>query len=532
MLKILLRKQLYEINRSFFYDQKNNKSRSKKAVVLLIALYAILMLAILGGMFSMLAAVTCEPMLQANAGWLYFIFFALFGICFGVFGSVFNTYAGLYRSKDNDLLLSMPIPINAIIISRLLSVYLMGLMFSGIITVPAVIVYLIFAPFSFSALLGGIFLILTVSVIVFVLSCLLGWLVAIIGGKLKNKSLAVVLTSLSAIALYYFFYFKLTDIINTLIENVGAIAKSVKGQAYALYLFGTMGEGSLIAVIIYVAAAAVLLAATYFILSRSFLKIATSSDNTPKYTHKASATKCRSVDSALLSKEAKRLLSSPNYILNCCMGSLLLIIVGAALIIKAATVSELCRLLPNGSEGSLYIIAAALLCMLSVMNDTATPSVSLEGKTLWQLQALPIEPWSILRAKLKLQLILTVPPMLFCELCVAAVLKPSLGFAAFIMIFPLLYAVFSAALDLSLGLLMPKLSWTNEIAPIKQSLSVALALFGGWIFSAIIAALYFLLGKYLGVTGYMVLISVLTVVVSMLLLHWLKTKGAKLFSEL
>lgn len=59
--------------------------------------------------------------------WLYFALMGLLAILLGSFGSVFNTYSGLYLAKDNDLLLSMPIPVNAIMGARLLSVYLLGL---------------------------------------------------------------------------------------------------------------------------------------------------------------------------------------------------------------------------------------------------------------------------------------------------------------------------------------------------------------------------------------------------------------------
>ena len=54
----------------------------------------------------------------------------------------------------------------------------------------------------------------------------------------------------------------------------------------------------------------------------------------------------------------------------------------------------------------------AALCMLASMNDMAAPSVSLEGKSLWLLQSLPVTPWQVLRAKLRLQLLLTAIPVL------------------------------------------------------------------------------------------------------------------------
>ena len=67
---------------------------------------------------------------------------ALVGVLMGVFGSVFNTFSGLYQAKDNDLLLSLPIPVRAILASRLLGVYLMGLTFSGVILLPLSLIHI------------------------------------------------------------------------------------------------------------------------------------------------------------------------------------------------------------------------------------------------------------------------------------------------------------------------------------------------------------------------------------------------------
>ena len=162
MLKTLLKKQLYELNYTFFYDQKKGKMRSKGSSITLIALYVLLMVGVVGGMFAIFAAMACPPLVEAGMGWLYFSIFSLIAVAMGVFGSVFNTYSGLYLAKDNDLLLSMPIPVRYLLIVRLAGVYLMGLMFSAMVLLPAVIVYLVNA-FSVPALLGGLLLLISVS---------------------------------------------------------------------------------------------------------------------------------------------------------------------------------------------------------------------------------------------------------------------------------------------------------------------------------------------------------------------------------
>ena len=45
----------------------------------------------------------------------------LAAVLLGAFGSVFNTYAGLYLPKDNDLLLSMPIPVSVLVAAKILA---------------------------------------------------------------------------------------------------------------------------------------------------------------------------------------------------------------------------------------------------------------------------------------------------------------------------------------------------------------------------------------------------------------------------
>ena len=104
MLKILLKKQMAEVFRSYFYDAKKNKARSKAAVAAYIVLFVVIMLGVLGGMFTLLALSMSAPMAAAGMDWLYFALMGLLAILLGSFGSVFNTYSGLYLAKDNDLL--------------------------------------------------------------------------------------------------------------------------------------------------------------------------------------------------------------------------------------------------------------------------------------------------------------------------------------------------------------------------------------------------------------------------------------------
>ena len=532
MLKTLLKKQMAEIFRNYFYDPKKNKMRSKGATIAYIALYVLLMAGVLGGMFALLAVGICAPMAAAGVGWLYYLVMGLIAVLLGAFGSVFSTYSSLYLSKDNDLLLSMPVPVRYVMASRLLGVYLLGLMYSGVATVPAVIVYWIVAPVTAGTVVGGVLTVLLVSVIVMVLSCLLGWVVARISLKLKNKSFITVILSLAFLAAYYFVYYKAQGLITLLAENAAVYGAKIRGSAYLLYLFGSVGAGDWLAMLIVTLSQAALLALTLWVIARSFLKIATATGSVKKVRFEHRAVRAQSVQRALFGKELRRFTASPNYMLNCGLGILMLPVAGIVLLIKGGALGRMLADVFSGNGGVVPVLMCAAVCLLASMNDMAAPAVSLEGRNLWLVQSLPVVPWQALRAKLDVQLVLTGVPVLFCALCMVIALPGSALEKALLVIVALLYTLLSALAALALGLKMPNLTWTNETTPIKQSGCVMLSLFANWFYALALGGLYFLCGNALSAAVYLAIFAVVTAAGSALLLRWVKKQGARIFAAL
>ena len=532
MIRILLKKQMNEIFRNYFYDPKKNKKRSQGAVIGYIIFFVLIMAGLLGGMFTFLSLMLCPALVSAGMGWLYFSIMGMLAIFLGAFGSVFNTYSGLYLAKDNDLLLSMPIPVHTIMTARLLGVYLMGLMYSAVVIVPAVVVYWITVPVTVAVVIGSILFVLLISVFVLTLSCVLGWGVAKISLKLKNRSFITVILSLLFFAAYYFFYFKAEQMINNLISNAAVYGLKIKGAAYPLYLFGRVGEGDWFAILCITIVVSALFALTWFVLSRSFIRIATSPGKTAKVEYKKSAVKQKSVSLALLGKEFSRFVSSPNYMLNCGLGILLLPIGGILILVKGKELAAVLYGIMGAYSQGIPVLVCALICMMASMNDMVAPSVSLEGKSLWLAQSLPITPWQLLRAKLTMQGILSGIPVLFCTICTAFVFSYSPVQLILVLLLPLLYVALSTVFGLFLGLKMPNLTWTNEIVPIKQSAGVMIALFGGWGYAIVLGGGYLLGGWRLGVSLYLVVIVTVTAVLSAVFYVWLRKKGVEILATL
>lgn len=532
MLKQLVKKQMAEIFRSYLYDAKKSQKRAKGTVILYFALFVFLMVGVLGGMFTFVAMMLCDAMAAVGMGWLYFTLMGLVAIFMGAFGSVFNTYSSLYLAKDNDLLLSLPIPLRVIISSRLVTVYLMGLMYSAVVIAPAVVVYWIQVAHSAAVIVGGLLTVAIVSLIVLLLSCLLGWVVAKISLKLKHKSITTVLVSLLGIGLYYFIYFKAQTVISDLVANAVVYGVKIKGAAYPLYLFGRMAEGDWLAMLMVSAVTAVLTALTWLLLSRSFLRLATSGGSTGKARYREKKARVRSLPAALLGKECRRFVSSPNYMLNCGLGVLMIPAAGVLLLVKGGEwMAPLKAMLP-GAESTLAALAISVACLLASMNDMAAPSVSLEGKSLWVLQSLPVSAWEVLKAKLKMQLVFTGIPMLVFLACALPVLGLSPALSLLAAAGSLLSVLLLALFGLTMGLKMPNLHWTSEITPVKQGGSVALALLGGWAYALLPGGAAMALGRNLHPAVIPAVFCLLTAVLCALLYVWLKNRGAKVFAAL
>lgn len=219
--------------------------------------------------------------------------------------------------------------------------------------------------------------------------------------------------------------------------------------------------------------------------------------------------------------------------LNCGLGVIALPIVGVVMLFKGNDILDFMNMISGSErEGMLIVLVVTALSLLASMNDMVVPSVSLEGKNIWIAQSLPMDLWQMLRAKLSVQLLLTIVPLIVCEICFAIVL-PSHGIETILgMIVPIVFAIFLTLFGLFLGLQMPNLSWTNELAPIKQSLSVVISMFGGWVVSVVLSVLYYTTAYPMGVSLYFAVILVAFAIASVVLCIWLKKKGTIIFANL
>lgn len=526
MIKALFRKQMLEVFAWIYKDKKSGKLRTVKGIAGYVLLY-LLLFGFLGVVFGKVADSMCAPLLKAKQGWLYWCLMGMIALFFGVFGSVFNTYSSLYQSKDNDLLLSMPIPVSHILLTRLSGVYAMGLLYEMIVMVPAVIIWLIQSPVTFLGTINVFLIPLILSLLVLTFSAVLGWIIALVMAKVKHKSVITVVLSLLFIVAYYYAYARAYSVLQEFLVNAELIGKKIRLVLYPLYHMGLAAEGNMWSMLIFCAIICFFLSAIVWMISRNFLKLATFHSGAGKTVYKEKRIRNRSIKMALLCKELRRFMKSANYMLNCGLGIILMPLSALLLLWKAEAVRPFLAII--SAEHSVLLVMAAL-CLMTSMNVMTAPAISLEGKNIWIVQSLPIPARYVLKAKLKMQLLLTLIPVIAPIFAVEWLMRPNLFWAIALPAITILFVVLMATIGLVSNLKMPNLHWTNEIIPIKQSAPTMISLFSGWGIVALMAGSYYLLNQYVAASVFVVCVAIVWIVADCLLLYWLMNKGAKILS--
>lgn len=528
MIRALFRKQMLEVFSWLYKDKKSGKRRTAKGVLTVAVLY-LLLFGSLGAVFGAMAAGMCGSLWDSGMGWLYWCIMGLVAIFLGVFGSVFNAYSTLYQAKDNDLLLSMPIPTVYILLTRLSGVYAMGLMYELIVMVPTAVVWLVTVPLSLARVVNTLLIPLVLSLVVLVLSAILGWVIALVMTRVKRKNFVTVALSLAFIVGYYYVYGKAYSLVQSLLTNAAAYGEKLRSVLYPLYHMGQAAQGNMLSMLVFFAMVAVVTGIVFLLLSRNFLKLATANRGSGKNMYKERAAKTSSVGSALLRKELLRFSGSANYMLNCGLGILLMPLAAVLLVWRAGELTPYFSLI-SGEE--LALAAMAALCVMVSMNDITAPSISLEGKNLWILQSFPVSGAQVLGAKLKAHLLLTLIPALVPVAAVLWVLRPEGAYCVAMVLITGLFALLMACVGLVSNLLLPNFNWSSEVVPIKQGAPTLITIFGGWLIVLVLGGVYLLLRQHTAPQSYLIVVMVLLALADGLLLRWLMGTGAKRFEGL
>ena len=476
-------------------DKKGNfKAVSKGKTVLFIFLYVYLALTF-GLMAFFTAMSSASVMVPLGASDVFFGLLLLASFTSIFILSIFETKSELFECKDNELLLSLPIKPSHIVIARSFSVLILNYLIGAIVIVPSVIAYLICGG-SPVGIFGALFVLLTVVPAATALSSGVGYLVAEISKKMKHKTLVTVLMSVLFLAVYFVFYFVFLGSIDKFVEEGEQIIASLLENLRPIAVIGSVFFFELIPTFVYTAFAVAIIVLFFVIISKNYLKVATSTSTSHKKVYTARFVGRRSAFVALCDKEFRRFLSSANYILNGGIGVIFAVVLTLVAAVNARQILDIGVITFDGStvfsiNTLIQPVGVALVVFFFSMNMMSCSALSLEGENFWTLKSLPISEAQMLLSKTVPQIVISAPISGICGLIIAIAYHVEPVYFIFYILTPIAVNILMAFVGILINVLLPKFNFTSEIEVIKQAMAVFITMLADTVLSLAILGVSF-----------------------------------------
>ncbi|MBQ4551449.1 MAG: hypothetical protein IJA59_00685 [Clostridia bacterium] len=510
------------------------KTKAMRMLVALLAVYCVVVfLGLFGGLFYLL----CEPFASMGLSWLYFALAGIIATMLCFFGTIFLAQSLIFESKDNELLLSMPIKPSAILFSRVGTLFLVNLGSSLIITLPCIVVWFWQRGFDALLMLRWIVVMVVLPLLPTALLCVIGFVIALISSRTRSKNAVTMLLTGGTLAAYFYVCFNSQQLLAKLLQNGEKLAAAIEKVLPPFYALGVgVFEGGAAQCAMLLLWCIVPMAAAYALLSHGFISVVTMKRGAKKVAYKGQKMQRASARKAMTIKEVRRYTANAMYLFNGAVGAAMALILSVALLFKQDLIEMILSMYSlTGVDLNVWMggVACAMLCLMAGMNMLSAASISIEGKNLWLMQSLPLKAGDILLPKALAHMVICLPILLAAGIVMGVALKADVITAAALIVLPLLVCAFIALFGVTINLVLSRFDYTNDVIAIKQSMASGITLFSGMGIVALPVILYTVVFKASFALGYLYLVcGVLLALLCLVLYYYLSRSAQKRFDAL
>lgn len=448
----------------------------------------------------------------------------------------------LFKSRDNDMLLAMPIKKPMIVFARIVKFYIFELVYCLIFLLPAMVAYAINVDVGASYYLVAITVLLLLPVIPIAISCIVGAAISSIAARFRHKSFWQVIFSFTAL----FLFAALLLFANTTSGFNGHLIAAASDKLANLYypasaLGGLVTDFNIWHYLMFVVIHLVVMGVTVAIIGRFYFRIVTwfgtnrkvgKSDVNYRFTRHGQI-------SAMVRKEMSKYFSTPVLLMNTAIGLVLYAVAVGALCIQyndivssmmssvegfPLTADEIYSFMPSAT---LILVAFA-----SLMTFITVTMISLEGKAFNQLKSMPISGLKVIMSKVLAAILLIVPVTALGSIVMAirfqfGILETILILVA-VVAMPLVTELIGILIDLKYA----RFNAENDAVVVKQSAGVMVATFLGLGMLLLTASLAFVVIFVTGQIVGLLIMDALFVVVSLFLYFAVATWGTEKYTQL
>lgn len=427
----------------------------------------------------------------------------------------------LFQNKDNDLLLTLPLKKELIISTRLTYLYLYNLVLTLLCLIPGLYIYITNIGISLNLVIISVILVFFTPIIPTLLASVFGYIISFLTNKFSKSNLFEYIFNLLFIGMYFLVLFNNNSFLVNIILN-----KNIKYILFPLYLINKSLINPLY-IVIYIIFNLLILYLfiklfknIYFKLIINVNKVITKNN----YNINSNKNSYNNKNKSLLKKEIRNYFSSFVYVFNTLIGPFLLILFTIYLIFD----NKIVTMLPSSVDIKLYIYL--LLTFVVSFTNVTCCSISMEKQNFYLLKTLPLSEKEILNSKLKLNILLVLPSVIF--FLIVIYLKGYIKFydAYLLLFYSCFLNLFVSMYGLIVNLKFPMFDALNDQAIVKRSTSVMI----GMILPMVIVITLFSIIMELGIKyNHLIELSILIVLALDIILNFILNKwGIKRFRKL
>jgi len=482
---------------NFFGINQMRYSKDKKEKIKFISMFLTYFLVI--AVLAIYAAVIFYSYVKLDLGevipsYMYlFVSVLIFAFTYTKAGNV------LFAIKDYDMLISMPVSKNAIVISRFVSMYISSLLASFIATIPGIFIYGYYMKPGIVFYLISIVAMLILPLLPLTVVSIIGAIITAVSSRFKHKSLIeITLMVLFVVMIFLISILFGKDAENMSVEQMQELVLSMNTLIKKIYApagwYYEAINGSIASFLLLIFVPIAVFSVFAIIVGKYFQRICSAINAvSAKNNYKMGNLKKNTVIKTLWKKELKRYFSSSLYVMNTIIIYVMVVIMSVVLLFMGKeqfVISTDITINNDMIDGFFVLIFGGLYTISSI---TAC-SISMEGNTFWLIKTLPVRSIDVYNVKILLNLTVAAPFYIISTIINLISIKPDFVNAIMLVIVPLCYLIFSSVLGIVVNIHFPKFDWKNEVEVVKQGISVFISMIIGIIVLVISVVALFLLG--------------------------------------
>lgn len=518
-----------------FNYQTNQKERSGRAVPFLLAL--------LVGVMMLFSSIVMADELKEEGQTS--VLLSLYTIVTTVIIIMEGTYKSgdlLFRPRDNDTLLAMPIKRSTIVLMRMIKFYIFEMVYCLIFLLPAIIAYALNTATDISFYLVAITMLIIVPIIPIAISCVVGLVVSGIAGRFKHRVFLQVILSFA-------FLFALAILVvwlNTTSDFDGrsliTFSNNISRYYYPASAFVSLAANfDLWQYLLFVAINLAVLALAVIVISQFYFKIVNRMSVTKlsKNTAKAYGFRRHGQTFAMIRKELNRYFSTPVLLVNTAMGLVLFLVAIGVLCFRyddfvSMVMSSVENFPLTTEEVKSYMpsVAFILVAFASLMTFITATMISLEGKAFNLLKSMPISGKKVLMTKVLAAMLLIVPVTAVGSIVMFVRFQFSVLDMTLILVAVIALPLVTELIGILINLKYANFDAESDAVVVKQSASVMVATFLGLGMTLVTFALAFVTVFLAGQTAGLIMLDAIFVVCASFLILAVATRGEEKYLKL